>query len=708
MAVHEVLLLVDLVRKTAGCFLFFIALAATLVVQPTNASTTSGVGTDGVGTENVIRTCMPSQFHNVDNQQFPPTSGCIDTLELFPLEALRPGLKGIGLTVVEGSSVQAFDVEILGELEGAGPVGSLILVRVSGEAIERSGGIAAGMSGSPVYVEGRLVGAIGYGFDMTDHRLGLVTPAEQMLELLHELETEGSESGEGEENDPPMRPGEGKPEPLDVLVTPLRTPVMVSGLGARSMQHLQRALKTYNVETIPAGRSIRPMEDGDDPLEPGSAIGVQLVRGDMDVTAIGTVTAIDAQGRFVAFGHPFLRKGMVDYMATTAHVVQTVPSLKFPFKLATPGRLIGTVSRDRGAGISGQVDASARTVSLIVRSVDADRNLEDRFAAEVVYDDSLIVSLLSVAALEGLDRSIDRIGRGTSWVELHLATKDSAREVRRENMYYSSSDVAALSLSDFSSALRMLQTNPFVEPDLERVELVARIEGTRKTAEIERAVPRTDKVALGESVEVEVTLRPYRSESIREVVTLPIPRNAGTGTVTVTVRGGEFAFAGSPFHSVPGGPIVGGEEETEEFEPQTPTGVESLEHLIAEFEEQPRNNDLIIEFYPAVEMGLAPEDSSGDFDGGHEVKGEPNSEESDPQASPWAPEAPDDDPEGPDQQGGPDTPEKDVEGASEDAEPAFSIPEDPYESVEPIRTMRSTAYVLRGESSFTLTLTAPR
>ncbi len=620
-----------------------IILSAPWIISPVFAQ--AHAGEEGAGTPYL--TCLPA--HLRPQQATPMTASCVERLVPYPLEQLRPGLRGVGLTVVSGREIEAFDVEIFGLMEGAGPVGPLVLVRVGGDVIERSGGIAAGMSGSPVYVDGKLVGAIGYGFEMTDHRIGLVTPAESMLALLAEV------SADEPPGNPDRAPFDGPqghtlPQPISAQVRPLKTPVTVAGLGERALQHLKRAMETYDVTAVPGGHSSKRPANAPRPLQPGDAVGVQLVRGDIDVTAVGTVTAVDSEGNFVAFGHPFLRKGAVEFLATRAEVLRSIPSLSFPFKLAVPTEVIGRVARDRGAGISGEQGVAAQTVTLSVRTTDGDRRLQQAFSAEVVADESLLVSLLTVAALEGLDRGIDRIGAGTSSVELSLRSGDSARDVHRTNMYYSSSDVAALSLSDFASALRMLQSNAFINPDLQSVELVVHIQEARKTAQIERAEPSRSEVALGETIDVEVTLRPYRSDPIREVVRLHIPQEIGTGNVRVTVRGGEYAF--HPLPPDPLDPLAGGES-TEEYEPETPAGVESLEHLIEEFEQQPRNNDLIIEFYPP----LKDDEASSGF------------EESEPEAE-------------------------------------FALDES-MDSVEPIRKTHSTTYLLRGEKSFTLTLTEP-
>lgn len=580
------------------------------------------------------------------------------TIEIFPLEELAPGMKGVGLTVFEGTEIEPFSVEVVGVLEGAGPLGPLIVIRVGGPAIERIGGFASGMSGSPIYVDGRLVGALGYGFEMSDHRIGLVTPARDMLDLVHELET--AEPAKAIPTPTPPAPVFDFDMEIDG-VRPIRTPMILSGLGGRSLHRAKEFFGDFDVHSVSLGRVPGKGEKTVE-VRPGSAIGVQLVRGDVNITAIGTVTAVDEQGRFVAFGHPFLHKGVVDYIATSAEVVQTVSSTNFPFKLANPGGVIGSIGRDRGAGIAGQIGKEAHTIGFYMRLNDRDRGRKETFHVDVVNDESLASALLVIAALEGVDRAIDRIGGGTSWVNVHLKTQGEKWDMKWNNMYYSSTDVVALSLVDFAAAIHLLITNSFVDPGLVEVDLEVEIDSKRRTATIEQAVPSRQEVAVGETVDVRVTLRPYRAEPIEITLPLTIPDDIGDGRVTVFVRGGEYAF-----WSLGDDLFLDGLEEglaTEEDD-ETFGLVEfnSLEQFIHEFVNQPKNNDVIFEFYP-------PSAAS--------------------QTSPA------DDTEG------------DEAGADGDEGWDFGSMYDLYDVAEPVKSIHSTEYVVRGETTFTLNLIRPR
>ena len=606
-------------------------------------------------------------------------------LETFAVREVTPGLKGTGYTVVRGTQVEAFDVEILGVLEEAGPGGDLILVRVDGGAIEQTGGIAAGMSGSPVIVDGKLLGAIGYGFEMSDHRFGLVTPAEEMLAVMERArELAGASAAAASAaaaSDAHAASGEiprwvhvaaSREEALHAarelgsgewVAAPVATPLVVSGLGGRAMNRLRQAFSGFNLIPVQgAGRAPAGAEEA--PFEAGSALGVQLMRGDIEVTAIGTVTAVDESGVFVAFGHPFLHKGDVRYFTTGAYVLHTIPSLSIPFKLAAPLAPVGTLTQDRAAAIAGHLGDLPPAVQLEVRALDADRGKETSLKAEVVRDPSLFATLAVVGVLEGVDRALDRIGAGTSKVSFTIEGDGLPEALTRRNMFYSSSDVAAASLGELWEALELIELNEFADPLFTRVAFTIEVNEARRTAVIEEARPAASSVAPGSVVDVHVRLRPYRQDPFELVVPLSIPEGIGEGPVSVSVRAGGGDFRAevptSLEEELEGEGPSGEEDETDEG----PTRAESLDNLIREFLERARNNDLVLEFYP------------------NEVEGRGRKESSGSQAS-----------------------EEDEE-EEEPAEDGFFDEFDFEAGPEPVRSVHETDYVLQGEAYFTLIVEA--
>ncbi len=538
---------------------------------------------------------------------------------VYPVEAIRPGLRGTAKTVVRGTDVESFEVEFLGIMRNAGPAGDLILIRATGDVIERTGGIAAGMSGSPVYIDDQLVGAISYGYSMADHRIGLVTPFQDMLEVLNMIEpTEAdtevpSNPSSGTDATPlgaPLAGGfpaiDGTPihsvvlaetiteaeslaaaaSPGTFVFAPMRAPLLAAGLSHRAVTHLGERLAGYELVPVQIAGDASSTEHADATLEPGSAFGVQLIRGDVSLTSIGTVTYVDGD-RFVGFGHSFLDRGPVDYVAGSAYIHYVVQSLSSPFKLGSVTAPVGSLLQDRAAGVAGRLGETPRMIPVSISVYDMDRDVQRTTNFEIVADETYLVDLVTSGALAALDRSIDRLGRGTARVVFQLDGAGMPRPLVRDNLYYSDRDIAALSLLEFVEAVSLVVNNRFSPVDLERIQLTAHIEQQRWTAHIESATPDKEEVRPGETVHIEVQLRPYRSEPLRQVISLTVPHDALPGFVTVEVRGGGWGLRPPST-----------EEDTIVDDPEEFLGIVSdLERLIDEFVRRERNNEIVAEFF---------------------------------------------------------------------------------------------------------------
>lgn len=282
---------------------------------------------------------------------------------MMPVDEVKAGMRGSAKTVISGTKIEEFGVEVLGVMKNKGPSGDLILVKTYGDVIERTGGIAQGMSGSPVYIDGRLVGAIAFGWPFADHKVGMVTPIADMLKLWElpeqprQAETKDNQPSEGPEkkkSDPDMpaeSPGEQKPAPD--MPQAAATPLMASGFGDKALAMLTEKLKPLNLAPYAAGEAPEGVAYG--PLEPGSAVGVQLVRGDVGLSAIGTATYVE-DGKVLAFGHPFLKKGASGYFLTNAYIFTTVSGMENSFKVGATGQAVGRINQDRGAGVAGELN----------------------------------------------------------------------------------------------------------------------------------------------------------------------------------------------------------------------------------------------------------------------------------------------------------------------------------------------------------------
>lgn len=545
-------------------------------------------------------------------------SSLTHAVELFPLDQLRVGMRGYGLTVIQGTEIESFEAEVLGVLPEATLSGDLVMIRVSGRVIDRAGGIASGMSGSPIYIDGKLLGAIGYGFAMADHTIALVTPIHDMLSVLERIPEEQRLPAhspapnvvalDGELQAvlpfaaiavaPDQRTAQQWQEELgtDVgVAVPVPTPLMVSGLGRRTVERLDELLAAYNVVPIQAGGAPAHVESAT--FEPGSALGVQLARGDVSISSIGTVTYVDGNG-FLAFGHPFFQMGDVDFITTTAYIHHTVPSVEFPFKLGAPLEPVGRLLQDRSAAIAGTLSSFAETIPLQINVFDRDTGKHHTFRADIVNSSELTTAIASVVALEAMDRAIDRVGSGTARVIMQITGEELPKRVVRDNLYYSHTDIAATSLTEFLTGLEAIVSNEFEDVRITSIRLDAEVEKERWTARIVEARALQQDVYPGETVDVQVRLRPYRGEEEIKVVRLQVPFDVQPGEVTVTARSGGFGYFRMPSDYVPTGVLESSEaDEPLEDEWDRPS-IYSLEGLLDVFMNREKNNEVVVEFFP--------------------------------------------------------------------------------------------------------------
>ena len=322
------------------------------------------------------------------------------------MEQVSAGQSGYALTAGAGNVIERFPVEIIALQNDVGIGFPLILIKASGEFIEEVGGVAAGMSGSPVYLpldgEDTLMGAIGYVFPSSDHALALVTPIDVMRDVLSEAQTanfsdilpfnEAAFEGLGE-------------------AQPVSTPLLMSGSSPRVLKQLE---PLFGERVAPYAAQVTPLGTDDESgysLEPGSAISVQLVRGDVTVAGVGTLTDISDE-QILAFGHPFLSEGDVDFALAPAFVSYIVPSDVTSFKLADNGKtLLGSISQDRPAALAGTLGQTPDFLPVSLTLISDTETINKRF--EVSNDERFYAPLLAGAVLQIFDEAAQRVGAGS-------------------------------------------------------------------------------------------------------------------------------------------------------------------------------------------------------------------------------------------------------------------------------------------------------
>ena len=474
-----------------------------------------------------------------------------DAARILPVSQVRAGMQGYGLTVFRGARVERFDVKVLGVMPGMNLGRPLILVRIGGGELDRRPiNIAEGMSGSPVYIQGRIIGAISFAGSFAREPIGLVTPIEDMLSAW-DSSLPASPPGLDEPRPLPssIPVGQGRIRAYGITTDPARAAsggpdgtawfrpltgtVTVSGFSARALSLLSAGLSGIPLQVREGpGR----MERGPLPLKEGSAVGFSLVTGDVDVTAVGTVTYRRGD-RVLAFGHPFLQIGPLEAPMCTAWVHDVFTSYLSSFKLASPVSFVGASTHDLPFAVSARVGHRPAMVPVEVTMRVGQRGAVRRFRASVVRHPLVTPLLTRAVAMEAVSRLRPYPGEGMALVR--TTVKPAGMEpVERTNLFFSDSDVASAALEDLNALVTLLQGNRFGPVLPERVSLDVTLYETRQTAEIERAYTDRTTYRPGESVRVHVQIRPYRAEPVTQTLEVTIPENAPDGRAVLVVQGG--------------------------------------------------------------------------------------------------------------------------------------------------------------------------
>ena len=435
-------------------------------------------------------------------------------IPLMPIRDLRPGMQGIGKTVIQGDTIEEFNVEILG-VQGSEATGYSVFVRLYGDLIEKTGGVAQGMSGSPVYVDGRLVGAVAFGKVFNDPHYCFLTPIGRMLSLLDE------------------------PKALPADWLPQGTALQAGGFTEYGLSYLQEKLAPLGLEAVSA---VGVGQGSGKALEPGSAVGASILQGDMTLGALGTVTWTDDKGNVLAFGHPFMQRGKSNIFMTKAWVLGVVPNMQSSYKVGNMGEPIGTFTQDRSSGIGGSQGKLPTTIPLFITVNDTGRGQGVSMRLEVVEDERLAPAIVEAAVVNALSKACDRNGGGTARLRFTITGVDSKKQnlsIQRENMFYSSDAILKNVNAELSEAMTILMQNKFEAVQLYGINVEAQLSEQVQVAEIQRVQAAAEKAQAGEKLAIDVTLKPYRGQEFTRTVYFTVPKDHPGGKLALQVRGGS-------------------------------------------------------------------------------------------------------------------------------------------------------------------------
>ncbi len=474
----------------------------------------------------------------------PPGRAAVATL---PVGDVRPGQHAVVHTVFAGDSIETFDAEILGVLPGGRAGGDVILARATSPRVVESG-IAAGMSGSPVEVDGRLVGALALGWPFSKEPIFGITPIGEMLPVLEHPDAPGDATAgpaglEATARSTAFRelawPGDtlapAAPAPSTAPgPTALPIPICAGGLSPRALELARPLFEGTGFLLTPGGRSAAAPAAKPAPVVPGSAVAVDVLRGDLNFSAIGTVTWVDGD-RLLIFGHPFFQAGDVRMPLSTAHIVGILPSLYDSFKLGVPGTPIGVATQDRRTAVGGRLGGVAHLMPFSV-SVRGTTGREQVFRFESIEDRTLMPQLVATAVMSGLLESGGATAQQT--VDWSLVAWSGGRSVRFHDRAASEApftDVAG----GVAGPLRFLAGNAYQawRPDSLRIDVVVRPgreQWTVRGASLDAAVVRP-----GGRVRARVELERWRGGSTLMDVDVDVPAELSDGRYTLWLGGGS-------------------------------------------------------------------------------------------------------------------------------------------------------------------------
>jgi hypothetical protein len=476
--------------------------------------------------------------------QRPAAGSNVARTQIMSPDEVRPGMKGVAYTVFSGTNPESMGVEVLGVLRNLnGPRSSMILVRLLGEKPEYTG-VVAGMSGSPVYIDGKLLGALAFKIgSFSKEPIAGVTPITEMLEI-NEFDRSipppltATRRGVTERTSGPGKGGADVQEYAQYL-QPIDAPFVFSGFNESAIQQFASKFAAAGIDPVMGVGSSSEVKQPE-PLVPGSAVSAILVRGDMDVAATCTVTYMD-QGRLLACGHPLLQYGQVDMPMTKANVVATLPSPLNAFKIINTTEAVGAFVQDRHTGILGRMDRQPDMIPVTLNIHGIDGAAGPQVYHYEVLNNPKLTPLMMMATVFNALQGMNQYGEETTYRMNGSIRVDGYASVRLTNMFspvdtQPTAYTVAVSLGEHFG--RIFE-NPFATPKIQGVSLEFDLERDRHSAVLESARTDVTEARPGDQIMIEAVLRPYRGERIVRKIPVRVPASIPKGPLRILVSDAE-------------------------------------------------------------------------------------------------------------------------------------------------------------------------
>ena len=482
---------------------------------------------------------------------------------------VKEGMRGYGLTVFRGTKIERFDVEVISVLKNFNPRHDVILVRLAGANLEHTGAIA-GMSGSPVFLKDesgreRMAGAFAYGWPFVKDPIGGVQPIEYMLGIRADKKTETPAGTDTVKSDPTTAP-RGQTswsvvEAMEKLLRPteprdsargyqrvgtlvgdpasapqlrqLNTPLMVTGIPSSLLKEFEPMLAAHGIVPLQAGGAgVRDDKKADAaPLEPGSAMAVPILTGDVDMTAIGTCTEVVGD-RVIGFGHPFFSEGDVSLPMGSGYVHSVIPNLMNSFKLGSGTVMRGTLYGDEMTGVAGRIGEVAATIPFELRCTYADGSRDETYRFNAAQHPKLIPMLAAVATSTATTASRELPQYHTVDFDLSMEFVNG-QTLKLQNRMANTSAAELFML--VGGPIMAASENPFQRVTLKKLTGTLRVTDTARTAEILSVSMPKAKFSPGETIKAFVIYRPFRGIETVMPLLFELPRDLPDGAYDFAV-----------------------------------------------------------------------------------------------------------------------------------------------------------------------------
>jgi hypothetical protein len=464
---------------------------------------------------------------------------------IFPLSEVRTGQHGIGKTVFSGNKIEEFQVEVLGVLENLGPRQSIILARLSGGPLQNTG-VMQGMSGSPVYFNGRLAGAVALAFNFAKEPIAGIRPIEEMLAVNGTAASRTAPEPRAVRREVPMSAIPLSAAPLSASLggienpagslVEIATPVSFSGFTSGTLERFAPELKKLGMEPrqgISSGGPLPPKLGNPAQLRPGDMISVDLLSGDLTIGAEGTVTAVDGK-RIYAFGHRFMSVGETELPFARAEVLALLPNLAASFKISTAREWMGTITQDRSTSIYGELGRKAETVPVAITVKDG-RRAPLAYHMQLVNDRVLSPFILQMAVYSAIDATERTLGLASYSLRGAIEFQRGLQPLRLENTYSGDFNVPVQASSGVSSPLAYLMAAGFDTLKVKDITLEIEASERKRLLQIDQVTASPKEVHAGQPVELAVTFTGENGVEIVKTMRYTVPVGAPYGSLNFTV-----------------------------------------------------------------------------------------------------------------------------------------------------------------------------